>query len=275
MAQTLDEIYDEISVEASNYPVLSQLEANSSNLSFWHYMKRTFAFAVLQIQIIFDQLKAEILGALQLDYNVGSNEWYKMKFKEFQFGDELKVKYNTPVYETIDTTKKIIKRVSVKDNPTGGLNIKVQKEGAGGEIVALTSLEIAAFIVFANIVKIAGTLLNITTHNANIVTFNSKVYISKEVFDITGKNLITGKYDVLDYQRTYVQKNEYDEFIYLSTLYDFMNNIQGVKAFHLTGCTIDGITISLVSGKIFLPNGYGKISETDAQFNLRMSYEFI
>jgi hypothetical protein len=266
--------YNKLTTEASNYPELTDLEANTSSMSFWHYCKLTFAFGARLLETIFEQFKAEILSAIKQDYTVGKDEWYKVVLKEFQFGDELKVKYNSPIYETIDEAKKIVKRISVKDISTGGIAIKVQKEAAG-EIVPLNAVELGAFIIYANRIKIAGTLLNITTQIANIVTFNAKIYISREVFDITGLNLITGKYDALDAMRLFVQKNEFDEFIYLSTLSDKMNDIEGIKAFHLTACTIDGTAVSLTTGKITLPNSYGKIAETDVQFNPRIVYEFV
>mgnify|MGYP000271231448 CR=1 FL=1 len=274
MARSIQEIYTELSNEASNYSELNELETNSSAMNFWHYGKLVFAYGSHQLEKLFDQLKEDIKAILHLDYSVGTVDWYKEVFKGFQYGDELKIKYNTPYYEVPDLTKQIIEKVSVKDISTGGLMVNVQKENAG-EIIPLTTNELSAFTVYANRRKIAGTLLDIQSPSANILTLDAKVYLSKEVFEDTGANLITGAFDVLDALRAYVQFHDFDETIYLSSLYDDMNDITGVKAFHLTAATIDTNTISLADGKLELANGYGKITETDIQFNNRMTYELI
>lgn len=274
MARKLEEIYDQLTAESYNYTETAILESNSSKMSYWHYVKMIFAFGVLQLEIIFDQLKVEILGALNLDYNVGTPEWYKSICKEFQYGDVLKLKYNTPYYENIDNSKQIVKKVSIKDLPTGGIRIRVQTEN-NGETVPLSSDQLGAFAIYVGRRKIAGTKTDIQSNNPNIITINARLFISKEVFDATGKNYLTGKYVALDNLRIFFQKQDFDEVLYLSTLSDYMNNIEGVKGFHLLGCTIDGVPVDLTTGKIDLPFGYGKIVETDSNFNLRMIYESI
>ena len=274
MARTVEQIYDQLGAEASNYPILGELEANSSNMSFWHYMKLVFAFGANQIEIIWDQFKEEILSALKVDNIVGTKGWLYDVIDEWQYGDELKLKYNKPYYETIDPSKQIIKRRSVNDLSGGGILIRVQ-ELSGTEIVAMSSAKVSAFETYINRRKIASMLIQVQSNNANILTLNASVVLNKEVYKSNGQRHTDSKYGTLDALRDFVQKAEFDEVIYLSTLDDYMNDQPGIVAFHLTACTIDGTTASLTSGKITLPNGFGKVNESDSAFNARMTYELI
>ena len=276
MARTIDDIYNQISGEASSYPILNELEANSSNMSFWHYIKRVFAFGAHQLEVKHDQLVAEIDEKLKVDYNLGTAEWYKSLCYEFQYGDQLKLASNPHkiYYDPIDTSKQIIKRASVITLSGGGIRIRVQKL-SGTEVVQMSSVELGAFTFYINRRKIAGTLITTESNTPDTVTINANVVINREVFSSTGVRHSDGSYAVLNGLRRYVNEVPFDEVIYISSLGDYINDIPGVIGFHPTAFTINGSGVSLSSGKIVLPNGYGKILENDNTFNVRMTYELI
>jgi hypothetical protein len=245
-------------------------------MSFWHYIKRVFAFGAWQLEVKHDQLLAEIDSKLKVDYNLGTPDWYKSIAYDYQHGDTLQVstKPFRIYYDPIFSANQIIKRVSVAPLVGGGIRIRVQKL-SGTEVVQLTTAELGGFNFYINRRKIAGTLITTESNTPNIVTINANVVINREIFTSTGIRHSDGTYAVLDGIKKYINEIPFDEVIYMSSIGDYMNDIPGVIGFHPTGFSIDGSGVSISSGKILLPNGYGKITESNSAFNARINYELI
>ncbi|MBY0244929.1 MAG: hypothetical protein K2Q03_05690 [Sphingobacteriaceae bacterium] len=271
---TQEDILIELNTEADKYPELANLQANTSNLSWWASIKKVFAFSSLTLQNLFDQHKKEVLGLVLQDYNVGSKEWYKMQCYGFQFGYKLQIVNNVPTYPVQDDTAKIISKASVKENITGGLILKVNKV-VGGNLEALTATELDAFSNYMAQVKIAGTLIKINSYQANVITINARVILNNEVFKPNGTHILTGEYKVLNAIKAFIQSNVFDEYIYISDFMNAIRSVDGVKGCYINAIGVDGVVVDLTQGKFQLPNGYGKITESDNDFNLRMTYELV
>ncbi|MFN4249258.1 MAG: hypothetical protein ACK4EY_16140 [Flavipsychrobacter sp.] len=102
----------------------------------------TIAIA-MRLETIIELLKADIDYALA-NKQAGSFYWYPIAVKEFQYGDSLTVEDGIVKYATIDATKQIVKVVSAQKLTSGTIAFKVAKDDGTGNLVQLTTPELAA-----------------------------------------------------------------------------------------------------------------------------------
>lgn len=174
MARTILEIQEAIdTAKAANPDLVSKL-TSTSNASIWRLIRNVVAAVIYSLEQIFDQHKAEVQAIANLS-EYGLPEWYKQKALAFQYGDTLAIVNGVPVYPLIDSTKLIVKRVSVNDGPTGGLVIKLAKESSG-ELVALSNAELSSFKYYLNKIKFAGIYTAIISMAGDMIKGAVTVY---------------------------------------------------------------------------------------------------
>ncbi len=264
----MQEILNEINTEANKYAELSDLQANTSKVGFWNFVKNVVAFSRYQLELILQQHKQEVADMVKLDYAVGTVEWYKAKALEFQYGDKLIVQNdNTLVYAVVDTSKCIVSKSSVSTGTTGGIVVKVNK-GVAGNLQPLTNDEKGAFESYLTKVKMAGTFIAVQSAIANQLTLSAVVQIEKEIFKANGKRLDDDKESIVDGLKQFVNYVGYDEVIYLSDLIKHVQGVDGVRGAFVTGVTIDGVVENISNGKFVLPAGYGVLQSSAIVYEL-------
>ena len=125
--RTQQDILQEIEQSANSYPELSEVQKNTSKVSFWKAIKETVAFSILTLEILFEKHLNNIETLIKRT-EPGTDNWYKEIALKYQYGDSITVRNNLTVYPIEDDKKRIIKRVAIKENPSGGIIIKVAKE---------------------------------------------------------------------------------------------------------------------------------------------------
>lgn len=152
MARTITEIYDSIVNQVNNDTNLPN--ASTSMVAKWRLLAAIVAAAIYVHEVLWDTFSAEVENYI-LNNIPGTVPWYHEQALKFQYGDSLQYVNSRFVYDPVDTTHQIIKRVAV--NEVGGqVRIKISKE-VSGVPCELSSTEKDAFSTYINKVKFAGT----------------------------------------------------------------------------------------------------------------------
>lgn len=168
-ARTLDQIKAEIDTNNS-------LSLSTSAVAEWKLIRNIVAAAIWSFENIFYLLKSQIDDTLAKK-QPGTLSWYADKVKLFQTTGNLIVDANgLIIYDIVDTAKRIVSNVSVKETTEGNVVIKVAKKDNSGNLIALTSEELLALNQYLTKVKYAGTRLSATSVNADIVKYTLIVY---------------------------------------------------------------------------------------------------
>lgn len=174
MARTTEQIEQEILQAKSSYAELNALNS-PSNTAIWRLWVKLTAFMHHVLEKLFDVFRQEILAIIDQN-RTGTLLWYAEKVRAFQFGDLLNI-YGE--YDTIDASKRIITRVSVKEISSGtsiefrGLLLKVAK---GEPPVQLNTTELQALTQYIKQIKFAGVSTTIVNLPAEPVFVNIQVF---------------------------------------------------------------------------------------------------
>lgn len=228
--RTLEDIQAQIDAAAKDYPALSELQSNPSPISVWQAMKAVFAFCAFSLEKMLADLKKEVLKNIT-EKQIGTKLWYLEQIKAFQYGDLLIVSSGLLRYAQDAPEKRIITTAGVKDGTAPGtLIVKALK--AGGKV--LNTDEAAAFSLYLNRVKIAGTHIVIQSLPANKIKIDITVELDRQRFDaggrLFGKNEAVIKSAIADF----LQEIPFDGIFYLSKLEDTLQAIEGVIDTHIS-----------------------------------------
>ena len=158
--ERIDELYTAITDEVNADADLSDLDSQSktAEVGLWKFIWAAMAFIQ---EAFWDERKAEIQTIV--DNGIpGTDRWLQKELLKFQHGDTLQFNNVTAkyFYDPVTPANQIIKRCAVVSN--GGITqIKVAKEDGGGNPVALTAPELAAFGAYVHQIQWAGS--NIAT----------------------------------------------------------------------------------------------------------------
>lgn len=134
--------YDEVDQLIEDNAVLQSL--STSAVARWFNFKRMAIVLFMAIEEIFELFKSDTDNALATKQH-GSEPWFPIMVKAFQYGDSLTVEKGVTKYATIDESKQIIKQVSFNKNRSGRVTLKVAKDDGSGNLIALTTDEYNAF----------------------------------------------------------------------------------------------------------------------------------
>jgi hypothetical protein len=185
MARTINEIYLSIVAEKNNQPTINSLQpavdseqqllsdvASASKVADWRLWAHIISVAIWVHENLWDIFKAEV-DTIVADAIPGTARWLRNQALLFQYGDSLSWIDNKYQYAVIDTTKQIIKFSAVIE--TGGqIRLKVAKL-VGGVPTKLNSTELAAFQVYINQIKFAGTNVLIISYDPDLLKITYSV----------------------------------------------------------------------------------------------------
>ncbi len=201
--RTLEEIQTSILQRKEQTDSLSALEVlttnekqtlgnvtSNSKVAIWRLWVFIQAFAIWLHEGIFETHKQEILELIALN-KIHTARWYRGEALKFQLGFELPetgVYDNTNVDEADVIESRIIAQASVEEI-AGRLKIKVAKENSEQILEPLEASELGAFTQYMELVKDAGTRLQITSRPPDDIRLSIDVYFDPLVLDGNGTRL--------------------------------------------------------------------------------------
>jgi len=279
--RTINEIYNSIIAEKESNVALTTLDpsagenatallselSSGSKVAIWRLIFWITAVAIWFLENIFD-LHVKELTALSETFVTGTPRWYYAKCLEFQFGDVLiydSINYRFN-YSPINTANQIVKRCAILD--LGGLvSIKVAKLSSGNP-VPLTVPELASFSYYVNLIKFAGTNVNIISIPADLMKIYLSVVIDPLVLLPNGESIANaGTFPVADAVDNYIKNLPFNGILNLTFLVDSLQTVSGVtnpvvvsadaKTYLSTYTTIDRVVgYTPASGYINIDPGF-------------------
>ena len=191
------------------------------------------AFGIWVHEVLFDKHKEEVEALIE-DLIVGTVRWYQAQALLFQYGDSLQWIDERYQYPTIDPLAQIVKRAAVIEvGPQ--VRIKIAKLDVSGLPEPLTAAELAAFVLYINRIKVAGTDIAVISRVADLLKVTADVYYDPLVLDATGQRLDTpGSYPVEDAINGYIQNLPFNGVFSLTELQDEIQKAVGVVDPRLT-----------------------------------------
>lgn len=173
MARQIEDIKQELMDAKATIAALDTLTSNSQ-VSIFGNIFYVSAVEIAMLEQIIDVYIASIETTIN-EQAIGSTPWLRAKILDFQYGDF--VVLNTLdfsiSYPLIDSTKQIITRCSVKEKGDRVVDVKVAKEEPP---VPLVTLELDALENYLNVIKPAGTQINIISLDADRLYIVGTIY---------------------------------------------------------------------------------------------------
>lgn len=195
MAQTIEEIFNELVSEKQNQTELNALMPQynlappssvnpfveflkaintESKTGMWRLWLFIVAVAIRSQQVFFDKHLAEVNDRIA-NHKPGTILWYRQQAFEFQDGDELVWFNNSYVYLVEDADAKIVAQCSVKEL-NGEVRIKVAAADASGNLIALSAPQLLRLKAYFQRIKYAGIKIAVVSFSADdvLALFNFK-----------------------------------------------------------------------------------------------------
>lgn len=242
MSRTISEIYNAAIAEKESNPALSTLNpaagenannlladlSSQSKVAIWRLLIWICSASIWILENLFDLHVIEMteLGAQLI---TGTPRWYYAKCFEYQHGDVLQYNVTTHRFEylTSNPSSQIIKRAAVVDL-SGLVKIKVAKL-ASGLPVPLSSPEKTSFEYYINLIKFAGTNVEVISLSADLLHIELTVVIDALVLLPTGESIATaGTFPVEDAINNYIQQLPFNGILSLTALTDAIQRVSGV-----------------------------------------------
>lgn len=232
MSRTIQQIYDEAVRERNKRLELSEFSSDSK-LSILNGITWTFAAVVFSFESLLDVFAIDISNILNNRIN-GTPTYYINALLQYQQGDELVMREDGLAfgYSRTDTTKQIITQASYMEshddvNLDNKLILKVAT-GDKGNLHAIAAEELVLIQSYINRIKFAGTRIEVTSQEGDILIPRLSVYYDGAVME-------SDIYDLIEEQlNTYMLGIKFDSTIYVS---DIVAAIR--KAEHVTDVYID------------------------------------
>jgi len=257
MAQTVNEIQDELMAnasEADNLPAIEVLTENeqanlgyitsTSKVGVFRKLIFVFAKASFSLQQLWETFKAEIL-AIIASSRPFTEGWYQKTSLAYQHGYDLNIQNeyespSTPQELEAANNSKLVKKAAVTKtilSNVGALRIKIAGI-VNGELVPVNQDVINGFQEYIERKGAAGDFILATSGEGDDLKLVWKIYFNPLVLDNQGKRL-DGSNDtpVQSAVKAYLKTNNSKDFngkLSLAKLTDQVQNVEGVEDPHLT-----------------------------------------
>ncbi|MDR1718061.1 MAG: hypothetical protein LBS20_19665 [Prevotella sp.] len=236
MSRTIKEIYNEAVKERSRRMELSEFN-NDSKMSVMNGITWAFAAVIYSFETILDVFAIDISTTINNRIN-GTPVYYANALLSYQKGDTLTVREDGLAfgYNTIDESKRIITQVSYSEsssdvNLDNKLVLKVAT-GTKGNLSAIPPEDLVLINAYINRIKFAGTRIEVTSHNGDVLIPRVSVYYDGAVME-------SEIYDAIEEKlNEYIMNIEFDAGVYVSKVIEAIK-----KAEHVTDVYIDGPAI--------------------------------
>lgn len=155
---------------------------------------------------------------------IGSIPWLRAKILEFQYGDYVELNTSTFViaYPEVDEALKIITRCSVKEIGNLVVQAKVAKSDPP---VALSGAEVTALTDYLDLIKPAGTQINVVSLTGDKLYVNGTIFYSGQYSDVIQTNVESA---LTDYMENLSSAENFDGIVRLSEVNDAIQAVAGV-----------------------------------------------
>ena len=265
------EYEDLIDTEAVKYTELDELQSNTSQVSFWQYVKKVIAFLAAFLETLFNAHKKEVDDLIDTT-ETGHIDWYIKMIKAFQYGDPLVIINNTPTYSVIDVTRQIVKGVAYEEvdmEPGFKLLFKVAKE-VDGIYVPLEVDELAALIVYVGRRKIPGTWIEIISLPADQFRIDCQVTLDPLMFNIDG-SLISNpdSFPFTEGLNVFFKDLGFGAVLYRSEIIEYVMGIPGIVNVFITDTAVHPIFSFF--DRANLAAGYAVLDESSSTISYAFS----
>lgn len=258
MARTLTQIQSELLAAKAAEPKLDALDS-PSNFAIWRLWLYVVAMAVWTIEQLFDRHKAEIEARLAQNI-FGSAEWFILKVKEFQLGDDLVRDDNGALgYAQIATEKRIVTQASISTGANAVIKV-AKTDGASGTPTQLSATELAALRGYVDRLQPPGAYILVNSLPADVVKLGVEVYYNP-LLDVTSLST-----QIEQAIKTYFFNLPFSGKILRSKVVDVIQAIEGIADVVVTQfeAKTSGGTYEPVE-RLYIPaSGYVKIDESNA-----------
>ncbi len=202
------------------------------------------------VEVLMEQYKTDV-AAMAERMVVASVPWYWEKALAFQLGDALTLDEATGMYgyAVEDVDKQVVKYAAVRDR---GRSVQIIVSGdKDGAPEPLSDAVLSAFKQYMNKIKVAGVMLNISTHASDTVRIAATVTIDPLVLDEQGATLNGDSRPVETAVAEYLKGIAYGGTLNKTQLTQAMLSADGVEDVELTGVeytTDGGLTWTTVTG---------------------------
>ncbi len=268
MARTIAQVVAQIKSQMAQDAALQPLLANASSVSIWSKIVYCVAFAIVSLEVIYDNHKTD-MAALLAAMKPHTRLWYQQKALSFQLGGTLNIgddDYdNTGLTPVQVEVQKIIKRAAAVEENTI-LTIKVAKLD-GDDPVPLNSTEFAAFFDYIQDIKDAGVKTNIISAEADILQAEIDVYYDPSVMADNGALLDGSNATPIETAvKDFLSLLPFNGIFLKSALVDAIQLVPGVVTPVIRYCVASkGSSIQLVSIDAYYKTYAGYMKLYDAQ----------
>lgn len=220
MSRTIAQIQNQILTEKAAQSALSGLTSVSqvSIFNLWSYVT---AVGIYIQETLWDVFKSDLEADIA-DAPIGTDKWVQAQAYKFQY-DAITPQIITlnnfvPSYTTVDTTKQIITRASVKTLPARIVSVKVAKQEPP---IALTPTELTSFKGYLDEISFAGVQYNTVSYSPDNLMIGATVYYN-------GQYSSTITADTISAINTYLQEIPFDGVVRISKIEDAIQGVNGV-----------------------------------------------
>jgi hypothetical protein len=228
--RTIDTIFQELLTEKISYTYLTDLNTDitdentlaaaldNTKVAEWVLWLYSTAVAIHLAEVGL-QTGIDDINTILENKQVLNEQWYIAKAKEFQFGDTLLIDSVTyqPSYATVDEAAQIIGSATIR-TVANQLQLKVRRTDSD----ILSGAEKTAFEGYMNAIKAAGTRIRVDNFAADEVTLNMTILYKGS------EDLTTLQSTVESTINDYLDNIEFDSSIYMSSIIDALQAIDGV-----------------------------------------------
>lgn len=190
MARSVDEIQAAIITDVQAQPELATVATNTSKRAIWRLWTYIVAAAINLLEQIIDIFKTQTETTVSLAAPE-TTQWLQDKVFKFQYDattpQVLQLIDLVPQYPTVDTTKRIVTRCSVKTDLNNSVKIKVAKSSPPD---ALTSTELDALQSYVDILGVAGIYYVVTSQAADKLLVYADIYYTGSYSAVISNNVI-------------------------------------------------------------------------------------
>lgn len=210
------------------------------------------------LERLFDQLKVDVDARIQT-MPVASTQWYRQKALEYQHGDTVTWDATTGQvkYHEIDETKRVVKFAAVRDLGTY-VRVLVNEADASGQPKELSEEVMTSFREYIDDIKIAGVMVDVQSHPADIISISAQVTVDKLVLNTRGELLTGGSPVVYDAIVGYLSSIEFGGVLNRNKLIAAILAVNGVEDVFISSVkySVDqGATYKEVEGNNYMSVG--------------------
>lgn len=247
MSRTINQIQAQIIAEKNNHTELAGLNSPSQT-SIWNLWTYIIAVAIYVQEGLWDLFQSN-LETQVANAPAWTNAWVQFEAFKFQYdanNPQIVTLSSTfvPSYATVDTTKQIISRCSVKTLPSKIVTVKV---ATANPPQALTSDQLTSFQGYLDYISPAGVQYTTTSLNPDKLLVGATIYYNGQ-YSSTIQNAVIVAID------NYLANIPFDGNLRVSALQDAIQQVTGVNDVVLNNIAIRPDTLPFTSTTYLVQN---------------------